>query len=242
MSLSSKSCTAFLKSAASLWQPGLRVYFWTVTFREVRADWEQSAAFTAFLEQLRRQVDPDMGGVKVGELHPGGHGVHYHLLVNRRISVHLVRKLGRRYGIGRIFVEVADQNAGPEYLAKYLSKRGDHPLCKSGRNQRRWSCFGKVPRRCRCSDLQFENPMWLHRRAHQMPFVGYRFEPLLDKAWMRGLPAFRLAYSAARAGDMGTVMAVVNRAGWDVVLDGTRKRAVLAERFETWSTALNQPY
>jgi len=211
----------------------MRVYFWTVTFRELRSDWVQSKAFTEFLHELKRHIDPDIGGVKVAELHPGGHGVHFHFLCNRRVSVQVVRLWGRQFGIGRIYVEVADQNSA-EYMAKYLSKRGAAPFCESGRRQRRWACFGKVPKRCRCSDLVFESPMWDYRRSkeHPRPFINWRYEHLLSRAWDFGEDTFEFAWLAARDGNMGDLMKCTVVAGYEVRRDGPMGRLVLVERLD----------
>ena len=211
------------------------MYFWTVTFREARHDWVQSERFTAFLAHLKRHLDSDIGGVKVAELHPGGHGVHFHLLVNRRISVHVVRRVGRVYGIGRIQVKVADQNAGAatEYLAKYMCKGGDRPHCESGRNMRRWAAFGAIPHRCRCSDIVYESPMWDFRRKNNFPVLPRKWwlEGKLERAFQRGIPAFRLAYLAARDGNFGMLTEIVDKAGVDVVLDGVRGTLTMVHRF-----------
>ena len=61
---------AYLRSAASLWQPGLRVYFWTFTFLEANADYIQSEQFSTMLELWRQYgiFPEDGGGVRVAHM------------------------------------------------------------------------------------------------------------------------------------------------------------------------------
>jgi hypothetical protein len=235
MSFPSRSKAACISSCESLWQPGGRVYFWTVTFKRCRDDWVQSAAFSAFLDALRhddvRHCAVPLGGVKVGELHPGGHGLHFHFLCNKRVSVHTVRRLGGPHGIGRVFVEVADNNAAA-YMAKYLTKsRGKAvPRTHSGRRMRLWACFGAVPRRCRCKDLVFHSPMWDFRRARGFGFLGWRFEPFLERAWFanEGSDAFIWAWYRCRDGDWLSAIKA-SAVGYEVRRDGSRGELVLVE-------------
>jgi len=231
--LPSRTKAAFLFTAEALWKPGGRVYFWTFTFAEIQSDWEGSAKFTAFLHDLRRlDWAEDVGGVKVAELHPGGHGIHFHALVNRRLNVNWVRQLARRHGIGRIHVEVADQNGGTaQYLSKYLSKSREGPLCESGRRMRRWAAFGPVYR-CRCSDLVFHSSMWDYRRSHDRPFTKYRYEHLLSLAWDFGEDTFEFAWQAIKNGNIQDVMKCTVVAGYEVRREGPNGRLVLVERPE----------
>jgi hypothetical protein len=196
-------------SADKLWQPGFRVYFWTFTFAAVHSDWEAMRMFSAFLNHLRKTIGGDWSGVRVAELHPGGHGVHFHALLDRRLDVHIVRRVGRCYGIGRIHVEVAHGEESVKYLAKYLSKQREGPLCESGRNARRWASFGPI-QGTRVSDLVNESPQWVFRREHGFTFLGFRVEPLLNRCWDYGESTFKSAWYAARRGEVETVCQVAN--------------------------------
>jgi len=193
-------------NAENLWQPGFRVYFWTFTFRECLPHWEALQQFRKFLNRLRWQIGGDWSGVRVAELHPGGHGVHFHCLINRRLDVNRLRKIGSWLGLGRMLVEVADQN--PEgcsnYLAKYLSKSKQGPRCESGRMARRWACFGPR-RRTRVSDLVNESPYWVFRRGMSLFWLGFRFEVFLPKCWDYGEACLKSAWFAAKRGEMETV-------------------------------------
>ncbi len=199
-----KTVAAFQMTADQLWQPGFRVYFWTFTFTGVNADWENSRRFTKFLHHLQAVLDGDWGGVRVAELHKE-HGVHFHALINRRLAVDIVRRVARCYGIGRIFVEVADNNNGTaRYLSKYLSKQKKGPLCESGRSMRRWAKFGQV-RHVRIRDLVNFSPMWVFRREHKMTFLGYVNEHLLQQAWDRGEDTFIFCYNCLLRDEPGPV-------------------------------------
>ena len=198
MGLPSRSKAAFLFNAENLWQPGFRVYFWTFTFRDVLSDWDASKRFSDFLRLLRMTLGGDFSGVKVAELHKA-HGVHFHVLVNRRLCVRRVRRLWdiKQRG-GRVHVCVADQNSAG-YLSKYLGKGKEAPLTESGRKQRRWACFG--PRRkTRCSDVVMESPMWEFRRKNCLTFTTYRYEFFLNRCWLLGEDVLRSAWVAAQAG------------------------------------------
>lgn len=142
-----KSKCAFLFSVKALFREKVangserarRVYFWTFTFRDVESD---DHAFKCWnhLRVLMHQKWKDgegIPGIRVVEVHGGGHGLHFHLLVRRRIDVNQVRRLAIRAGFGRIHVRKATQNDA-EYLGKYLSKADDG----LARGRRRWGNFG----------------------------------------------------------------------------------------------------
>lgn len=204
MSLPRKSTCAFLMNAERLWQKGFRVYFWTFTFNVCHSDWESAELWRDFLHHLRISLGGDWSGVRVSEIHPGGHGTHFHALINRRLNVNVVRRIAKCHGFGRIFVEVADQNLTPSgesaaalYLSKYLSKSRSGPVGKTGRSTRRWAAFGPMPK-TRVKDLVNESPMWLFRRAEKLPFLGYMPEHWLARCWDLGEDTFRTAWFSAR--------------------------------------------
>lgn len=201
-----KSKAAFLLTARGLFEKYPKVYFWTVTFYRLHSDWEGSRLFSKFLDHLREVVGrKGWGGVRVVELHKE-HGIHYHMLVTERLAVDLVRRVGRCYGIGRIQVDRADVDTA-DYLAKYMSKSGDRARCQSGRRMRKWAAFGDVPR-VRVSDLVNDSPMWVYRREHNLPFLGYRQEALLRRIWDYGEEHFKSAWFALRkGGDEGMAVA-----------------------------------
>jgi len=113
------------------------LYMWCVTFKDVIDVGEASKRWNKFLERVSR-VLPDLKGLRVKELHPGGHGVHYHFVTDQYFRVEEMRACAEATGFGRIHVKrVKAENA--VYLAKYLSKA--RPKCFAG--HRLWAGFGK---------------------------------------------------------------------------------------------------
>lgn len=101
-------------------------------------------------EQQRAGVWPeDFGGVKVVEVHPGGHGVHFHWVVKPRIPIKVLLSIGRECGFGRISVH---EKPATEKLAKYLVKY----LCKGEKlsGLKRWSCIGDF-KGVKAADVEF---------------------------------------------------------------------------------------
>jgi hypothetical protein len=206
-----KSRLAFIANAEKLKKAGGRTYFWTFTFKELHADWECAVMFADFLRELRRQF-PGAKGVRVCELHKS-RGVHYHALVDSRLDVRVLRRIGHGFGIGRIHVCVAFESA-ISYLCKYLWKQCKGPITATGRNARRWSAFGDFVK-TRVSDIICESPMWVWRRVRGMTFVGYSGEQLLQKAWLHGKDTFEFCYLALVRGDEGAVFLAIG-VDWEV--------------------------
>lgn len=115
-----RSTAAFYFTCEKLFETSAHVYFWTFTFKKVYADWVYSYAFSAFYRDLSNRFGHMLLGVRVVEPHKS-HGLHYHALLNQRIPMDLVRRIGSQYGIGICWVEKADFGS-VHYLAKYLSK------------------------------------------------------------------------------------------------------------------------
>lgn len=103
-----------------------RVYMWTFTFAKVISDEVAMKCWNHLNVLLTRRYKPTGGcpGVRVVEVHPGGHGLHFHALIARRLDVSEVRKLAIRAGFGRIHVQKCKQSAAA-YCAKYLTKKDD---------------------------------------------------------------------------------------------------------------------
>lgn len=111
-------------------------YFWTFTFVSVMPDWYYSQCWANFIRDLQNVYGQMILGVKVLEVHPGGHGLHYHAILNKRISVHFVRRIGKKYGVGIVQVKKCDIGAA-NYLVPYLKK--EDGLSKG---IRRWGTVG----------------------------------------------------------------------------------------------------
>lgn len=126
-----KSSVAFSFSAN---RPMMR-YFWTFTTRVPVWGKQIGYEWNKLLSRMRKAKIP-LRGVRVFELHPGGHGFHVHALTTEYVNVKLLRKaLPRPWG--RVQVEPISGNA-TAYLSKYLAKK-DQGI---GRGRRRWACFG----------------------------------------------------------------------------------------------------
>lgn len=136
----SKSEVAFRWSCERLFETEERVYFWTFTFTRVMPDWCYSGVWFRFIKEVCDLYGGLLRGVKVVELHQT-RGIHYHALLNRRVWVGEVRRIGKRYGIGRVHVVAADPGA-VDYLAKYLSK-GHRDENKLHAKCARWGTVGR---------------------------------------------------------------------------------------------------
>ena len=128
-----------------------RLYFWTFTYRDVHSLKRAMGLWNEFLTVLKRKLG--FRGVRVLELHEE-HGVHFHVVTNRRFKIGRILEIGARYGFGRTGVErVTDVAGGISYLCKYLSKRRAECL----RGVRLWAAFGRVGR-TRVADIVADSP------------------------------------------------------------------------------------
>lgn len=142
-----------------------KLYMWTFTFTETMCDWYYSRCWSRFITDLQNYYGGQLKGLKVIEAHVS-HGLHYHCIINKRMSVHLVRRIGKKYGIGRNHVSrVTDQNAF-QYLAKYLKKEtGELQM-----NISRWGTIGTF-RGIRVKDVVVESNLTRNYQAIK-PYVG----------------------------------------------------------------------
>jgi hypothetical protein len=143
MNLLTKSKAAFLFSAQAL--PASRnghLYMWTFTFAEVLDVSEGRRRWSVFLRTLRkRKKYVNFHGLRVFELHPGGHGLHIHVVTSCYLQINDVRALWHQCGGGRVHVlPIPPERAA--YLGKYLRKSG-RPECFKG--VKMWAAFGGQP-------------------------------------------------------------------------------------------------
>lgn len=110
---------------------------WTFTLPVVLQPREAARKWQLLQRDLVRSLG--MYGVRVFEAHPGGHGLHVHMVVSGRYDVNQVRPLCLRHGWGRINVI---RVSAPQYVAKYLTK-SSRGLGWSWRGLRMWSILGK---------------------------------------------------------------------------------------------------
>jgi hypothetical protein len=92
-------------------------------------------------------------GVRVYELHPGGHGLHIHAVTANRHNVNEVRHFSDSFGFGRINVK-AIPAASADYIAKYLTKSRRSPELKG---RRLWACMGF--KGVRIKDCEIDSPL-----------------------------------------------------------------------------------
>lgn len=132
---------------------GKRVFLWTFTFVDAIPPKIATKTWDRFLKRLLRRY-PDLGGVRVYELHPGwregqegrSHGIHVHVITDQYLDVTRVRETA--IGLfGRIHVVEAKDLSEPErlagYLAKYVTKAfDDRDGCM--RHMRLWQAFGTL--------------------------------------------------------------------------------------------------
>lgn len=107
--------------------------FWTFTFRNTLPVDVARQCWSRGLRALRKHFGSKLIGLRAFELHPGGHGLHIHVVTPSFLHVNEVRMvLSRMPGqpFGRIDVEPGDAHAG-HYLAKYISKQ-HRPKCLKG--------------------------------------------------------------------------------------------------------------
>lgn len=115
-------------------------HLWTLTTAKALPDSYYGNMHSNLMRMLRDDLRSGLlksfGGVRVVEVHPGGHGLHYHWVIRGRVSVDHIRKRATACGFGRIHVD--PRPCSPwvaPYLAKYLVK-------DRVRGVRSWSCIG----------------------------------------------------------------------------------------------------
>lgn len=158
-----RSQAAFLFSVDRLFSLNVPVYFWTFTFKEVYDESDYAWRWTAFLKGLEyahrnRSGRGSLRGLRVVELHKT-HGLHYHMLLaggrgrgKHPLSVHIVRRVGKRFGIGIVDVQKCYDKGVGGYLAKYLAKER-----RFGSRIRAWGTVGSFLQ-CRCKDVEIDSP------------------------------------------------------------------------------------
>lgn len=147
------------------------LYLWTFTFAEVIDVAEGRRRWSEFLRALRKERknrgQAKLKGLRVFELHPGGHGLHIHVATGCFMHVNQVRRLWFSVGGGRIHVKpIAPQRASD--LSKYLRKQG-RPECFKG--ARMWAAFGGADH-TRVKDITIESN-WTRTYAALCASLGF---------------------------------------------------------------------
>lgn len=104
-------------------------------------DFRYQYSWKNFIRNLQDFFGNTVVGLRVWEVHPSefSHGLHCHALLNRRLNIHIVKRLAKKHGLGRCHVKKADEGA-MFYLAKYLTK--ENQLSKG---MRQWGTIGGMP-------------------------------------------------------------------------------------------------
>ena len=112
------------------------LYLWTFTFPDVVSYRHGADRWMKAQRDLVRSAE--FYGVRVYEIHPGGHGLHIHVVTNRRFDVRVIRGICEKHGFGRINVVRIPVDRG-KYISKYITKSRD--LIYKG--CRVWAVIGK---------------------------------------------------------------------------------------------------
>lgn len=134
-----------------------KLYGWTFTFTEKMPQHMYRGYWQGFIRDFgnhwRNEGRMPLAGVKVTQLHKLG-GIHYHAILNQRIPVGMVRRLGRKWKIGIIHaVKLGSITGARKYFGRYIGREvGGQKLA---RNQSSWECmFGFAG--CRVNDIKRE--------------------------------------------------------------------------------------
>lgn len=179
----SKSEAAFRFTIQKLFATVPKVYFWTFTVKKSYPDWCYPQIWSRFFREMQNVFGDTLLGVRVVERHKR-HGLHWHCLLNRRVWVGEVRRIGARYGIGRDHVAVATIEVG-DYLAKYLSKQWDEETLSYAKGSR-WSTIGSF-RGVRVRDLQLESHL-MERIKQVRAYLGWVQIPFVLVRWLSENP------------------------------------------------------
>lgn len=171
-----------IKWTAETWQ---HCYFWTFTFPKAQGWQEISDAWREIHQALDKYpMRWPWCGIRVYELHPGGHGVHIHCLCPFRYDIHEIRQalvLGPHVPLcGRINVKhiPGDRESIARYMAEYLVKW--RFANKAPRGTRLWATFGlNKSEKTQVRDIQTDGP---HKRTwHWVETLPQGWAPLMHE-------------------------------------------------------------
>jgi len=231
-----KSQAAFIMSVDRLFSLRKKVYFWTFTFKQVYHEWEYPTLWHSFIRGMELahgtgRQGACIRGLRVLEPHER-HGLHYHMLTNKRLSVHIVRRVGRRFGMGRVHVEECDRGTG-YYLAKYLGKN-QKAFCT---RRRSWGSVGGFMQ-CKVKDVEVDSAFSRNMKGlfngHQVDFKTTSFVLALSRIhgdlalWPKGLEGI----VCGKANGTGARKRVIARSGRAYFLNPTIKYRALTPHGE----------
>jgi hypothetical protein len=182
------ACEFSLDKLASSLTGGARVRMWTFTMPGLYKPKETAKAWVSLRKELQRVLG--FWGIRVYELHPGGHGLHVHLVTSGWFNVNAVRVIVERLGWGRVNVRL--MNGGISYVAKYLHKASRSGVLKG---LRLWDIVGQKLApfiRTRIKDVESDTT------------VGRAYRSLFDKFFheslgLEGIPLREWCFSLCRS-------------------------------------------
>lgn len=165
MNRSETACRSSIKGLC----PTGWAYLWTFTLATAEPWKVASGRYARLIMYLRRKQSFEY--VRVFEDHPGGHGLHCHLVTSERIPVQLVRQMAAKCGVGRIHVKRIGASSAP-YIAKYLTKGR---VRVAGVRLRWWAVSQQAAGRTLCSDIvnlgtDSVTRIWRAMHANKVPW------------------------------------------------------------------------
>jgi len=168
MQLLTKTAAAFTFSAEKLFREYGCIYFWTFTFIDVPINDDYAMEEWHLLHLRLRTHFPGIKGLRVCELHRS-HGIHFHVLLNRRIAIERMKLLfggsgnlighNRYLDFGRVSVKKCDKST-IGYLCKYLTKA--YRDSNNFGRRRRWGTIGGF-KPVRVRDIIYDTPATRNR-------------------------------------------------------------------------------
>lgn len=150
----SKRSYSLVQNISMLFERG-EVRFWTFTLPVQVHPKIASKMWCDLSRDLVRNLG--FSGVRVFELHPGGHGLHVHLVTSGFFRVSAVRHYCRLHGFGRVEVKrckAGDVGKVAGYMSKYLAKQLRDFKDFSLKGMRWYATFGNLPDKVRISDVK----------------------------------------------------------------------------------------
>jgi len=150
--MSSRASLAALRiNLSTLGENQRYVYMWTFTLRGVVAVRLASKMWNLLFTKVLRPIG--FFGVRVYELHPGGHGLHVHFVTPTRFPVQVVRAAMKAGLVGRFWGRVhvrRRRSSAAHYVTKYVSKAA---RCGAFKGVRIWAChaFDKAQQSLVCN-------------------------------------------------------------------------------------------
>lgn len=188
------------------------LYFWTLTCPdEVHDPREFSYRWNKLRTRLMKEF-PQLRGLRVYEYHPGGHGIHMHLVVNCFLPAAKMWRICAAAGFGHIDVRKCDGDAEDvaRYLTKYITKAGT----EEWHGTRVFGTFGWKGTQTRLRDIEVTTAYGTIWRGLAASLVGFSSALWFAKVeateamyadWVRSEAEDPAAYIADRLGYPTTI-------------------------------------